>query len=235
MELLGRLFRTGGGGGFFREKDRALFRVVAAAGKAPPSLDAMKNPGVHITPSFCSSTEETAVVAEAMQVIRDYGISHVAPEHVNFFERQQNHLTRPPTVNMQRVTGRDEEQPWMRSAASVKSSERPSSKEMVSDSSSDRYSSSSCAMSMDLPAAQAWREAWKEGERERARERRGGAPVLGEVADGLEQVREALRRAGGYDGGGRHGAFSSESGKRQVKSTQLAVHLTQQVGRPSKF
>ena len=94
-------------------KDRALFRVVAAAGKAPPSLDAMKNPGVHITPSFCSSTEETAVVAEAMQVIRDYGISHVAPEHVNFFERQQNHLTRPPTVNMQRVTGRDEEQPWI--------------------------------------------------------------------------------------------------------------------------
>jgi hypothetical protein len=68
------------------------------------------NPGARVEPNFLPADQSQALVEEAMDVIKKYGISHVSEEQRKEMAHQLKHFPLPKAelkglINMQRVTG----------------------------------------------------------------------------------------------------------------------------------
>eukprot|EP00667_Euglena_gracilis_P013715 EG_transcript_14167 len=75
------------------------------------SVPAERNPGVRVTPDFCTPAEEAALAAEVLPLIQAQGADMVPARFRPLYQRQMSHIPRAPEVNVVRLTGRFEGQP----------------------------------------------------------------------------------------------------------------------------
>ncbi|GIL51220.1 hypothetical protein Vafri_7286 [Volvox africanus] len=77
-------------------------------------VDPAHNPGARVFPQFLDDTEP--LLKELQPIKREFGINLIEPVHAAIYRWQMSYLSRPPPVNMLRVTGRPEHsqqrRPW---------------------------------------------------------------------------------------------------------------------------
>ena len=82
----------------FGPHETALLRKTAAGRKGArrgSEVPHDQNPGARLIPSFCSPEEGVAAVAEAKDIISEYGSSHVTDQHRSFYEAQMTYAPAP--------------------------------------------------------------------------------------------------------------------------------------------
>lgn len=92
---------------------RTIHPTRDGANATPLLVTPADNPGLRVEPEFCSEHEADAIIKEGREILQQFGVSHIAAQHRSFYQQQMQHLAFPNEVNMLRVTGRPERQPWM--------------------------------------------------------------------------------------------------------------------------